>query len=83
MNKNFWWSPFFLIRLGCRKIWKIEHNEVTKHFSVGNTFRQETMHAWVFCICYAMTYTSSMVKSRRNMNKMAILLRPLMELVHC
>jgi len=27
---------------------------VTKHFSVGNTFRQATMHARTFCICCAM-----------------------------
>jgi len=30
---------------------KFEKNEVTKHFSVGNTFRQATMHARIFCIC--------------------------------
>jgi len=40
INKNFWWSRFFLIRFDCRKIWKMDQNEVTKHFSVGNTFRQ-------------------------------------------
>jgi len=39
INKNFWWSLFFLIRLGCREIRKMDQNEVTKHFLVGNTFR--------------------------------------------
>jgi len=37
INKNFWWSLFFLISLGCRKIWKNVQNETTKRFSVGNT----------------------------------------------
>jgi len=32
-NKNLWWSLFFLIRLGCREIWKMDQTEVTKHFS--------------------------------------------------
>jgi len=61
----------------------MDQNEVTKHFLVGNTFRQATMHARIFCICYAITWIRPMVKSRPNMNKMAIILRPLMELVHC
>jgi len=29
----------------------MDRNEVTKHFSVGNTFRQATMQARIFCIC--------------------------------
>jgi len=33
----------------------MEQTEVIKHFSVGNTFRQTTMHAQIFCICCAMT----------------------------
>jgi len=37
-QQNFWWSRFFLIRLGCREIWKNVENETTKLFSVGNTF---------------------------------------------
>jgi len=28
INKNFWWFRFFLIRLCCRKIWKMDQNEV-------------------------------------------------------
>jgi len=49
INKIFWRSRFFLIRLGCRETWKMDQNEVTKHFSVGNTFRQATMmHARIF-----------------------------------
>jgi len=82
INKNFWWSCFFLIRLGCREIWKMDQNEVTKLLSVGNIFLQATMHTRIFCICYAMTWIRPMVKSRSNMNKMAIILRPLMELMH-
>jgi len=31
----------------------MDQNEVTEHFSVGNTFRQATMHARIFCICCA------------------------------
>jgi len=52
-----------------REIWKNVPNETTKLFSVGNTFRQATMHARIFCICCAMTWISPMVKSRRNMKK--------------
>jgi len=33
----------------------MDQNEVTTHFSVGNTFRQATMQAQNFCICCAMT----------------------------
>jgi len=61
----------------------MDQNEVTKHFSVGNTFRQATMHARIFYICCAMTIIRPMVKSRPNTNKMAIILRPLRKLVHC
>jgi len=28
----------------------MDQNDVTKHFLVGNTFRQATMHARIFCI---------------------------------
>jgi len=42
----------------------MDQNKVTKHFSVGNTFRQAIMHAQIFCICCAMTWISPMVKSR-------------------
>jgi len=48
MNKNFWWFRFFLIRLGCREIFKNVQNETTKLFSVGNTFRQAAMQARTF-----------------------------------
>jgi len=34
----------------------MDQNEVTKHFSVGNTFRQTTMHARIFCISCAITW---------------------------
>jgi len=68
--------------IGCREIWKVDQNKVTKHFSVGNTFRRATMQAQIFCICCAITWIRPMVKSRPNMNKIAIILRPLMELVH-
>jgi len=44
INKNFWWSRFFF----CWEIWKMDQNEVTKHFSVGNTFRQAMLHARIF-----------------------------------
>jgi len=37
---------------------------------------------FVFCICCAITWIRLMVKSRPNMNKMAILMRSLIELVH-
>jgi len=47
----------------------MDQNEVTKYFSVGNTFRQATMHARTFCICCAMTRIRPIVKSRRNMKK--------------
>jgi len=47
----------------------MDQNEVTKHFKVGNTFLQATMHARTFCICYAMTWIRPMIKSRRNIKK--------------
>jgi len=47
----------------------MDQNEVTKHFSVGNTFRQATMHARIFCICCAMTWIRPMAKSRHNMKE--------------
>jgi len=31
VNKNLWWSRFFLIRLDCRDIPKNFQNETTKH----------------------------------------------------
>jgi len=34
----------------------MDQNEVTKHFLVGNVFRQATMHARIFCICCAMAW---------------------------
>jgi len=37
INKYFWWFQFFLIRLGCRDIWKNVQSETTKRFSLGNT----------------------------------------------
>jgi len=30
-QQNFWWTRFFLIRLGCRDIWKMDQNDVTQH----------------------------------------------------
>jgi len=39
----------------------MDQNEVTEHFSVGNTFRQATMHARTFCICCAMTWIRSVL----------------------
>jgi len=36
------------------RIWKMDQNEVSKHFSVGNTFCQATIHARIFCLCCAM-----------------------------
>jgi len=39
-------------------------NKVTKYISVGNTFHQATMHARIFCICFAITWIRLMVKSR-------------------
>jgi len=50
-----WFNSSELIRLGCREIWKMDQNEVTKHFSVGNSFLQATMHARIFWIYCAMT----------------------------
>jgi len=47
-------------------------NESTKLFSVGNTFRQATTQARIFCIYCSITKIKPMVKSRPNMNKMAI-----------
>jgi len=29
----------------------MDQNEVTRQFLIGNTFRQTTMHARIFCIC--------------------------------
>jgi len=40
-------SAFFLIRLVAEKFEKNVQNKTTKLFSVGNTFRQATMHAWI------------------------------------
>jgi len=39
----------------------MDQNEITKHFSVGNIFRQVTMHARTFCICCAITWIKPMV----------------------
>jgi len=44
----------------------MDQNEVTKHFSVGNTFRQGNNARSSFCICCAMTWIRPMVKSRHN-----------------
>jgi len=61
----------------------MNQNKVTKHFSVGNTFRQTTMHARIFCICCAMTWIRPMVKSRRNMKKNTVKQLRSLELVYC
>jgi len=50
------------------------------YFSIATV--QATSHR-IFCIYCAMTLIRPLVKSRHNFNKMAILLRCLMELVHC
>jgi len=34
--KNFWWFQFFLIRCGCREIWKNVQNKNSRCCSVGN-----------------------------------------------
>jgi len=41
----------------------MDQHEVTKHFSVGNTFRQDNDARSDFCICCAMIWIRRMVKS--------------------
>jgi len=53
-------QKFLVVSVFSNSLWLLENlknvqNEVTKHFSVGNTFRQVTMHARIFCIYYTMT----------------------------
>jgi len=61
----------------------MDQNEVTKHISVGNIFCQSNDARSNFLYLLRDDMNRSMVKSRPSMNKMAKILRPLMELVHC
>jgi len=69
-------SPWLLRNL------KNVQNEITKHFSVGNTRFYSNGASIHFCICCAMTWIRPTVKSRPSMKKTVIIMRPLMELVH-
>jgi len=58
-------------------------NEISMLFSIGNTFRQATMQAWIF-VSFARWHELALwLNQDPNMNKMAIILKPLMELLHC
>jgi len=47
----------------------MDQNEVTKHFSVGNTIRQSNDARSDFLYLLRDTWIRPMVKSRRNMKK--------------
>jgi len=51
----------------------MDQNEVTKHFSVGNTFRQsnDARSNFLYLLCNDMNFRP-MVKSRPNMKKKTV-----------
>jgi len=64
-NFFFWWFRFFLIRCGCRDIWKNLQNNTTNRFFLATqklNFNQSRLTWWWWCWCYS----TSSEESRRG-----------------